>query len=210
MMTAPAHGRQYAPGTCSNGLTTIESICHSGHPAMAKYTSMYELMEVRGVKVFAHWSVLLIGAAISLAALEDPLPSIAVLVSYYAVILIHECGHLILAQRKGCKVWSVELYPLWGITCFSEPYSRFDRCAIAWGGVIAQAIVAVPIVIWLQTFGYSHSRAANAVLAILGFFSLSVAAFNLLPFWPLDGLMAWQIVPALFRRSGPRLVKRRF
>src|SRR5262245_35095400 len=119
---------------------------------MANFKRLHELMTIRGVKVYAHWSVLLIGAAILVAALEEPGPALGVLLSYYTVILVHECGHLILAQRKGCTVWSVELYPLWGITRFSEPYSRFDHCIIAWGGVAAQAIVGVPIVVWAETF----------------------------------------------------------
>jgi hypothetical protein len=72
------------------------------------------------------------------------------------------------------------LYPLWGITCFGEPYSRYDLCIIAWGGVVAQAIVAVPLLVWFEVFGYTRFQALNAMLAIFGFFSLSTGVFNLL------------------------------
>lgn len=123
-------------------------------------------MEINGVKVFFHWSVLLIGAVILLGALEDPALAVVVLASYYGVILIHECGHMVAAQSKGCAVPSIELYPVWGITRFEEPYSRFDDCVIAWGGVAAQAMIGVPLVVWVEAFGYTHSQAVNAVLAI--------------------------------------------
>jgi membrane-associated protease RseP (regulator of RpoE activity) len=166
-------------------------------------------MEVRGVKVFAHWSVLLIGAVILIGALEEPLLAITVLAAYYGVILIHECGHMIAAQRKGCRVWSIELYPLWGITRFSEPYSHFDQCVIAWGGVVAQAIVALPLLIWAETFGYTRFQAVNAILAILGFFSLSVAGFNLLPMRPLDGAIAWGLLPAFLKRLRAKPARRK-
>ena len=169
---------------------------------------LYEVMEINGVKVFAHWSVLLIGAVICIGAISEPATAIAGLVSYYGVILLHESGHMVFAQRRHCTVWSIELSPVWGITRFSEPYSRFDHCVIAWGGVVAQAIVATPVFILSETFGYTRFQPLNAMLAIFGFFSLFVAAFNLIPAPPLDGAIAWGLLPALFRRSRTRTAKR--
>jgi len=75
-------------------------------------------------------------------------------------------------------VLSIELYPIWGITRFGEPYSRFEHCVIAWGGVVAQVIVGVPLVVWVEIFGYTGFQAVNAILAILGFLSLSMAVLN--------------------------------
>jgi hypothetical protein len=75
---------------------------------LPKLNKLFEVMEIRGVKVFAHWSVLLIGAVMLIGALEEPLLAVIVLTAYYSVILIHECGHMIAAQRKGCRVWSIE------------------------------------------------------------------------------------------------------
>jgi Arc/MetJ-type ribon-helix-helix transcriptional regulator len=88
-----------------------------------KINRLYEVMEVNGVKVYAHWSVLLIGAIVSLGAISEPATAIPGLICYYGVILLHERGHMVFAQRKHCAVWSIELYPIWGITRFSEPYS---------------------------------------------------------------------------------------
>jgi Zn-dependent protease len=177
------------------------------HPPELK--RLYEVMEIKGVKVFAHWSVTLIGIVVSLGAISEPGTAIPGLLSYYGVILLHECGHMIAAQRKGCVVWSIELYPIWGITRFNEPYSRYDHCVIAWGGVIAQAVVAVPIVILCETFGYSRFQPLNTVLGMFGFFSLFVAAFNLIPAPPLDGSIAWGLVPVLFRRAVRSRTERR-
>src|SRR5713226_8854937 len=147
---------------------------------LPKLNKLIEIMQIRGVKVFVHWSVLLIGAIILLGAVEDAQLAFTVLSAYYGVILLHECGHMVAAQRKGCAVSSIELYPIWGITRFGQPYSRYDNCIIAWGGV-AQALVAVPLVIWVEVFGYTRFQAVNAILAIFGFFSLSMAVLNLLP-----------------------------
>jgi hypothetical protein len=162
---------------------------------LQKLNKPFEIMEIRGVKVFAHWSVILIGAVILLGALEEPLLAVTVLAAYYGVILIHECGHMIAAQHKGYRVRSLELYPVWGITRFSEPGCYFDRCVIAWGGVVAQAIVAVTLLIWAETSRYTRFQAVNANLAILGFFSWSVAVLYLLRIRPLDGAIAWACSP---------------
>jgi membrane-associated protease RseP (regulator of RpoE activity) len=176
---------------------------------LPKLNKLFEVMEIKGVRVFAHWSVLLLGAVILMGVREQPMLAVTVLASYYGVILIHECGHMIAAQRKGCRVWSIELYPIWGITRFNRPYSYFDDCVIAWGGVVAQAIVAVPLLLWVEMFGYARFQAVNAILTILGFFSLSVAVFNLLPIRPLDGAVAWGLLPAWFKRARTRAAKAR-
>src|SRR5882724_2613887 len=149
---------------------------------LPKLNKLIEVTQIRGVKVFVPWSVFLIGALIILGAVEDAPLAFTVLGSYYGVILLHECGHMVAAQRKGCAVWSIELYPLWGITRFGEPYSRYDHCVIAWGGLVAQALVAVPL---LVVFGHTRFQAVNAILAIFGFFSLSTIVLNLFPIRPL-------------------------
>ncbi len=104
-------------------------------------------------------------------------------------------------------MYSIELYPVWAKTCFQVPWSRFDHSVIAWGGVAAQAVVALPLVAWLLLFGYTRFEPVNEVLALLGGFSLGVAAFNLLPFPPLDGATAWGLFPALLQRTRSRRKK---
>jgi Zn-dependent protease len=120
--------------------------------------------------------------------------------AYFGVLLIHECGHMILAQRKGYAVCAIELYPICGCVCFEEPWSRYDRAVIAWGGVVAQAAVAAPLVTWIAIFGFTPFTALNVALGILGYYSLFVAAFNLIPVPPLDGAKAWYLIPELFKR----------
>jgi membrane-associated protease RseP (regulator of RpoE activity) len=163
-----------------------------------------EIMEIKGVPVYAHWSVLVIGALVLIGAIERPSETIAAWTSYFAVILIHECGHMVLAQRKGHKVFSIELYPILGFVRYQEPWSRYDRALIAWGGVAAQALVAVPIVTWTSIFGFTRSDAVNVAMGILGYYSLLIAALNLVPAPPLDGARAWYLIPELINKVKKR------
>lgn len=169
-------------------------------PIPIRLDKLTEVMRIKGVSVYVHWTVFLIAAIILLGGLHRPVVGIVAMISYLAVILIHECGHLIAAQGMNCEVFSIKLYPILGLTCFQTPWSRFDHCVIAWAGVVAQAAVALPLVAWVSIFGYTPFEAVNAVLAILGFFSLGMAAFNLLPIRPLDGATAWGLIPELIKR----------
>jgi Zn-dependent protease len=169
-------------------------------PLPIKVDSLTEVMRIRGVGVYLHWTVLLIALIILLNVIRHPLASLLGLAAYLGVLLIHESGHMIAAQRMGCEVFSIEIYPIFGFCKFETPWSRLDHCVIAWGGVIAQAVVAAPIVLYVSIFGYTRFQPINAVLALLGFFSLAVAAFNLLPVPRLDGSIAWGIIPEAIKR----------
>ena len=161
-------------------------------------------MRIKGADVYVHWSVFAVAGLMLLGAIQRPLLTLVSLVSYLSVIFIHECGHLIAAQRLGCKVDSIQLYPIFGFTHFQTPWSRFDHCVIAWGGVLAQAVVALPVVTYVAIFGYTPFGPVNALLVILGFYSLFVAALNLIPAAPFDGSIAWGIVPEFIRRVSRR------
>lgn len=158
------------------------------------------VLVVNGVTVYLHWSVLVVSAIILANAARNPVSTLVALIAYLSVLTIHECDHLYLAQRRGSQVFSIELYPIFGITRFEVPWSRFDHCVIAWGGVMAQAIFAIPVLTVLARSGYTHIDPVDAALAILGPFSVAVAMFNLLPLAPLDGATAWQIIPLAFKR----------
>src|SRR5262249_39732266 len=134
---------------------------------------------ILNVETWVHWSVLVVVALILAGVFRQPWQSILGLLAYFGVFLIHETGHLIVARRLGCTVLSIRLYPVFATTEFSTPWSRLDHCMIAWGGVIAQAMIAVPLVVWVRMFGYSRFEIVNMLFAILGFFSIGVAVFNL-------------------------------
>lgn len=158
------------------------------------------VFRVRGITVYVHWSAFVVAALILVSAVQRPVTTLCGLAAYAGVLLVHESGHAAMAQRRGYAVWSIEIYPIHGITRFDAPRSHFDRCLVAWGGVLAQAVIAIPLIAWVALFGYTSVEALNAVLALLGFFSFAMAAINLLPIPRLDGSLAWQLLPLLLRR----------
>ena len=152
--------------------------------------------QVRGVDVYVHWSIFAFGIVILAGATRKPATALVGMVAYLGLLTLHEAGHLMMARRRGYEAFSMALYPIFGLASFEAPDSRIDRALIAWGGVLAQFVLAVPLTLYIVVIGYTPFEPLNAVLAILGGYSMLVAAFNLLPIRPLDGSKAWDIVPA--------------
>jgi hypothetical protein len=177
-------------------------------PNMLHIDRLTHIGRVNRVDVYVHWSVFAIVLLMLWGVLERPLTTLIGISCWMGVMFLHECGHMLAAQRRRSHVFEITLYPVFAFTRFAEPWSRLDHAIIKWGGVLAQLFVALPCLLWINFVGYTPFEAANAALAIFGPFSVAIAIFNLLPFEPLDGKMAWQIVPAVFERVKRRKTQR--
>src|SRR5260221_7457412 len=125
-----------------------------------------------GVPIHIHWSLLALCALIvmsSLGSLAYAVGAVVALLAYFASMLVHEWGHVFFARRYRCAVHGIELYPLVGITRFQLPPTRLAHCAIAWGGVLFQAAVGLPMVAWIKLVGYTPLEVFNAFIAGVGF-----------------------------------------
>jgi len=70
--------------------------------------------------------------------------------------------------------------------------------------LLAQAVIAIPLVVFVSIFGFTMFEALNVAIGILGYYSLAVAIFNLIPVHPFDGAKAWHLVPELIKRTRSR------
>jgi Zn-dependent protease len=132
------------------------------------------------------------------------------ILAYFLAMLVHEGGHVLLARRRGYQAYSVDLYPLVGVTRLESPRTRLDQAVIAWGGVLFQGLLALPMLIWILAVGYTPIEVVNAFMALFAYLAVLMVPVNLIPIAPLDGASAWGAVPILWR-SRPKLrrMKRR-
>ncbi len=144
------------------------------------------------------------------ANLDHLFTTVAGLTTFLLILIIHELGHQFVATRLGYRVVSVEIYPVHGVCRFDHPESKLDAARIAWGGVIGQMLLAVPLIVRLVLWGHSSSASLNAFLSIGGPTNFAVAILNLLPIRPLDGATAWSLLPmawSAYRRKGRKREK---
>ena len=172
-------------------------------------TSLIRVAEVRSVPVLVHWGVFALVLLVVVSSGERIVSAIVAAAAYLAMLLIHEYGHQWIATHRGCTVLAIELFPLHGRCRFESPRSELDSSFIAWGGVVAQFSVAIPLATFVLVNGYTANRSVNAVLAILGFMSPAIGLFNLLPVGNLDGRAAWRLFVQIRARRSSGTSRRR-
>jgi Zn-dependent protease/CBS domain-containing protein len=117
-------------------------------------------------------------------------------------IILHELAHAVVARRHGLRVRAITLFIFGGVADMNEepPTARAElRMALA--GPAASLAIAIVL---LLAAGIARAAGSDAlvwpVVSYLGVMNVALAAFNMLPAFPLDGgrvLRAW-----LWRRSG--------
>jgi len=113
-------------------------------------------------------------------------------VGYPLLVLCHELGHAFLVRRFGHHVSAVEVTGFGGVCEWDGNATPFEDAAIAWGGVLAQALIYIGTWVWLALappttrFGFELARTFTDQ-------NLWLIVLNLAPIPPLDGARAWSI-----------------
>ncbi len=107
-------------------------------------------------------------------------------VVFGACVLAHEIGHTLVSLRLGYPVRRVLLFALGGISeVENEPDRPRDELLIAAAGPFVSVIISVGA--WFAYQASADGALLTALLGLLWWSNLLLAAFNLLPGLPLDG-----------------------
>jgi Zn-dependent protease len=158
---------------------------------------------VAGVPVGANWGVLLVGGLLawSLAGMALPqlapgfpggaywLVALATTVLFYQCLLAHELAHALVARRAGIGVDGIVLGLLGGVSRLEgQPPAAGVELRVAAAGPAASALLAGGFAAmgWIVHVAGGGALLGGA-LGWLGRINALLAAFNLLPAYPLDG-----------------------
>ncbi|WP_447987407.1 site-2 protease family protein [Nitrospira sp. Nam74] len=160
---------------------------------------------VAGVAIGIHYSWILIATLITLSlgahfAEVNPQWTFAVVWSaavvtgllFFASIVVHELGHALVARARGLPVRSITLFALGGVASIEKDAG--DAKTEFWMG-IAGPLTSVAIGILCTGLASALGWGADltpanppvAVLVWLGYINFTVAVFNMIPGFPLDG-----------------------
>lgn len=152
-----------------------------------------------GISVYLHWTfALLIGWVVmgyvaSGKNLWETMGGVAFVLALFGCVLLHEFGHALAARRYGVKTQDITLLPIGGVARLEripeKPMQEF-WVAVA-GPAVNVAISAVLLAVFLVVgrvnpfsgVPWSHGH----FLMQLMWVNLFIAAFNMLPAFPMDG-----------------------
>ncbi len=105
----------------------------------------------------------------------------------FGSVLLHEFGHALMARRFGIETRHITLFIFGGVAMLdSESRTARAEFWIAIIGPIVSAVTAgVCFILWPATSPLAQP--VGALFEYLAFINLSLAAFNLIPGFPLDG-----------------------
>jgi Zn-dependent protease len=147
----------------------------------------------RGIPIRMHWTTP-IGAFIFTRFEFVPV----IWLGFALIVLVHEFGHALMVRWCGAAVLSIDIDALGGSCSWEGAVSPLQRALIAWGGVLAQLVLFVAVQIVDATAGWPAMLGGVQLLSMLTSTNLYIAAFNLIPFPPLDGWQAWWFVPLVY------------
>ena len=159
--------------------------------------------------LYVHWSAFLIIAVLLLREIEKPLVAIVAVASYVGLVLLHEAGHAYIARRQRLRRHAIRLAAFHGVCEFEEPEYAKQDYLVAWGGVLAQLMVAVPVIVLDAVFEMGRVVPLRPAVAIFGYVSVAIAALNLIPAPGLDGAKAWKLFPLLLEERRERTFRPR-
>ena len=143
-----------------------------------------------GIDTFVHWTFVLLLAWAGWAAWDGAGSGVAVLlgtvflVGVFASVLLHELGHALVARRYGVRTRNILLTPIGGIANLEGmPRDPKAELAVALAGPAVNVVLAAALGMVLLVTGWS----GFGLLQPLLFANVSLALFNLLPAFPMDG-----------------------
>jgi Zn-dependent protease len=101
-------------------------------------------------------------------------------------VLVHELAHSLIAQAQGIKVKSITLFLLGGVSSIEHDASSPGREALmAAAGPLTSLVIGVAL--WALGWKLRTHEVVSVTLLYVGGQNILLAAFNLLPGFPLDG-----------------------
>ena len=125
-------------------------------------------------------------------------------VLFFVSIVLHELSHVLVARARSVPARSITLFALGGVATMAAPApDPRTEFWIAAAGPLASVALGLGCYALAASFGWSPQSEvgpSTAVLGWLGYINMSLAAFNLIPGFPLDGGRMLRAV--LWARSG--------
>jgi Zn-dependent protease len=188
----------------------------------------FSIGRIAGIRILLHPTWLIIALIVTLGIALSNLPALfpgwppvayyglgaVVAVLFFASVLAHELSHALVARRFGMEVRDITLFIFGGAATLEGDAKTPGQEAL-----IALAGPACSVGLGVALFGAAQvidQRVFREIAAWLGLVNLSLAVFNLIPAYPMDGgrvlrALLWRVRGDQFAATrGAALVGRAF
>ena len=165
----------------------------------AKKRWAWRIARIAGIDVYVHASFTILLAWVVMAHVargESALASLSDVMlvgAVFAIIVLHELGHALVARRFGIRTFDITLLPIGGVARLERfPEDPVKELLIAIAGPLVNFALAGALYSVLAATGATPSlhdvtTAGGSVLAKLMWINLMIGVFNLTPAFPMDG-----------------------
>ena len=167
--------------------------------------SNIKLGKVSGIEIGLHYSWFIIAALIVFSLVERFreahaswtrgeiwIVALVTAVLFFFSLLLHELAHSWVAQKRGLRVKAITLFALGGVSQIQDDSTDAKtEFWVAIAGPIASLMIGLVCLNIALELGSHRSiephSALTGILVWLGYINISLAVFNMIPAFPLDG-----------------------
>ena len=159
----------------------------------------WKIGEFAGIGVYMHATFLLLLGWVAFVHWQDGqsgaavVSGLAFVLAIFACVVAHEYGHALTARRFGIKTREITLLPIGGVARLERmPDEPRQELWVALAGPLVNVVIAAGLFLWLQFTGSlvpveQLAVQSGSFLERLMMVNLFLAAFNMLPAFPMDG-----------------------
>ena len=157
----------------------------------------WTLGTLAGIRLKVHATFLLILAWVALAhssgGLVGVIWGLLFILTLFGCVILHELGHALAARRYGIGTKDITLLPIGGVARLERmPEEPNQELVVAMAGPAVNFVIAGLLYLWLASTGGWQPLAeldvtSGSFLERIMVVNVFLAAFNLLPAFPMDG-----------------------
>ncbi|HEY6209301.1 MAG TPA: site-2 protease family protein [Gemmatimonadales bacterium] len=159
----------------------------------------WRIARIAGIDLYVHVTFLILVGWVAIShylarqSAADAFTGVAFIFSLFGIVVLHELGHALTARRFGIPTRDITLLPIGGVARLDRmPQDPKQELLVALAGPAVNVVLAAILFVVLE-LGQGLSpygdvvRVGGRFLDQLFWVNVSLAAFNLLPAFPMDG-----------------------
>lgn len=162
----------------------------------------WKIGRLAGIDVYLHFTFLILLGWIALSQYlqrqrwQDAVAGLALILTLFSIVVMHELGHALMARRFGIRTRDITLLPIGGVAQLERmPEKPWQELLVALAGPAVNVVLAIVFFAALAVRGELAELADARELKLMGghflatmvSINVTLAVFNLLPAFPMDG-----------------------